>query len=127
MTTNANIKPVLIYDGDCGICLYWVNYWQGLTGDSVEYRPYQVVAGNYPDISLDEFRRSIQFISPDGEVSSGAKAVYVLLKDHLPYNFYLLLEALKGRKPLEQAISEAYPGKWRSLSELEAAWEQSQK
>jgi len=91
MTTNANIKPVLIYDGDCGICLYWVNYWQGLTGDSVEYRPYQVVAGNYPDISLDEFRRSIQYITPDGEVCSGAKAVYVLLKDRLPYKFYLLL------------------------------------
>ena len=91
MTTNENIKPVLIYDGDCGICLYWVNYWQGLTGDSVEYRPYQVVAGNYPDISLDEFRRSIQYITPDGEVCSGAKAVYVLLKDRLPYKFYLLL------------------------------------
>jgi len=67
-----------------------------VTGDSVEYRPYQVVAGNYPDISLDEFRRSIQFISPDGEVCSGAKAVYVLLKDRLPYNFYPALSLSSG-------------------------------
>ena len=84
-------KPVLVYDGDCGICRYWVNYWLSLTGDKVDYQPYQEVAGNYPDISLDEFRRSIQFIAPDGEVCSGAKAVYILLKDRFPYNFYLLL------------------------------------
>lgn len=80
-----------MYDGDCGICRYWVKYWQGLTGDSVDYSPYQDVAGNYPDIPLAEFRRSIQFISPEGNVTSGAKAVYVLLKGFFPYNFYLWL------------------------------------
>jgi predicted DCC family thiol-disulfide oxidoreductase YuxK len=84
-------KPVLIFDGDCGICRYWVNYWQTLTGDSVDYQPYQEAAGNYPDISVDEFRRSIQFITAAGEVCSGAQAVYVLLKGHFPYSFYLLL------------------------------------
>lgn len=68
-----------------------MNYWSSLTGDKTDYQPYQEVAGNYPDISLDEFRRSIQFDTSDGEVYSGAKAVYVLLKDRFPYNFYLLL------------------------------------
>ncbi len=89
--TEINTKPVLVYDGDCGICRYWVNYWHGLTGDSVDYRLYQDVAGNYPDLPLAEFRRSIQYITPDGEIHAGAKAVYVLLKGHFPYHFYLWL------------------------------------
>ena len=50
-----------------------------------------------------------------------------LIKTQGPYNFYLLLDMLKGRKTLEQAVSQAYPGKWRGLSELEDAWKQSLK
>ena len=43
-------RPLLIYDGDCGFCVYSVRYWQKLTGDAVEYRPYQDVAAQFPDI-----------------------------------------------------------------------------
>lgn len=88
---NADVnKPVLVFDGDCGICRYWVNYWQGFTGDSVEYHPYQEVANQYPDISVEAFRKSIQLIMGD-EVYSGTGAVYVLLQKHFPYNLYLWL------------------------------------
>ena len=45
----ASARPRLIYDGDCGFCFYWARYWQKLTGDSVEYRPYQQVLAQYPD------------------------------------------------------------------------------
>ena len=86
MNENMN-KPMLVYDGDCGICRYWVDYWQGFTGDSVEYHPYQEVAGQYPDISVETFRKSIQLIIGD-KVYSGAQAVYVLLQNHFPYNIY---------------------------------------
>lgn len=79
-------KPRLIYDGDCGICRYWVNYWQCLTGDSVEYLPYQQVHEEYPDITLDEFRQSIQLIINDTTRHRGADAVYTLLQKHFPYN-----------------------------------------
>jgi predicted DCC family thiol-disulfide oxidoreductase YuxK len=82
---------VLVYDGDCGICRYWVNYWLRLTGDNVDYQPYQDVANHYPNIPLAEFRRSIQLITPEGEFHTGANAVYVLLKEHFPYNFFLWL------------------------------------
>ena len=83
--------PVLIYDGDCGICFYWVNFWQKLTGDKVIYHPYQKVASEYPTIPLEEFRRSIQLITKDGSIFSGARAVYLLLKDAPPYGLLLWL------------------------------------
>ena len=80
------MKPVLIFDGDCGICRYWINYWQKLTIDEVDYQPYQEVATDYPGIPLAEFERSIQLVLAEDKIFSGAKAVYYLLRRHFPYN-----------------------------------------
>jgi predicted DCC family thiol-disulfide oxidoreductase YuxK len=74
-----NARPQLIYDGDCGFCGYWARYWQKLTGDSVEYRPYQQVLAQYPAIPEAEFQRAVQFIAPDGERASGAEASFLTL------------------------------------------------
>jgi predicted DCC family thiol-disulfide oxidoreductase YuxK len=73
-------RPTLVYDGDCGICRYWVNYWHDLTGDKVVYRAYQEAAADFQQIPPEAFRRSIQFIEPDGQVFSGAAARYRLLR-----------------------------------------------
>ena len=73
-------RPTLIYDGDCGICKYWVRYWRALTNGRVDYRAYQDAAADYPRIALEAFRRAIQFIEPDGQVYSGAAANYRVLR-----------------------------------------------
>jgi len=70
----------LIYDGDCGICGRWVAYWKLLTGDRIAYRPYQQAAADFPAISLDAFRHSIQLIEPDGTIYSGAAATFRVLR-----------------------------------------------
>jgi hypothetical protein len=67
-TQGAQLRPTLIYDGDCGICKKWVTYWEGLTGARVVYRPYQYAAQDYPDIPLDAFRHAIQFVETDAHV-----------------------------------------------------------
>ena len=69
------MKPILIYDGNCGFCLYWINVWKNRTKDLVEYAPYQSVADQFPQISLDQFERSVQLVKPDGKIAEGAKAV----------------------------------------------------
>ena len=46
----SQARPTLVYDGNCGICRYWVNYWQELTGDAAVYRPYQEAAADFPAI-----------------------------------------------------------------------------
>jgi predicted DCC family thiol-disulfide oxidoreductase YuxK len=70
----AITPPTLVYDGDCAVCRYWVNYWQELTGGRVVYRPYQNAAADFPAISPGDFRRAIQFIEPGAQVYSGAAA-----------------------------------------------------
>ena len=79
----SQARPTLVYDGDCGICRYWVDYWRGLTGERVIYRPYQEAAVDFPTIPLEAFQRAIQLIEPDGKVYSGAAASYRVLR-HAP-------------------------------------------
>ena len=80
-----SVRPTLVFDGECGICRTWVDYWHKLTGDAVCYRPYQGAARDYPQIPIEEFRRAMQLIEPDpkvpgGKVYAGAAAQYRLLR-----------------------------------------------
>jgi predicted DCC family thiol-disulfide oxidoreductase YuxK len=72
-------RPVFIFDGDCGICRTWVDYWQQLTGDQVAYRPYQEAAADFPLIPATDFQHAVQLIEPDGQILSGAAATFRLL------------------------------------------------
>ena len=96
-------RPRLIYDGDCGFCGYWARYWQKLTGDSVEFRPYQEVAAQYPTISEAEFKRAVQFIAPDGHRASAAEASFLTLSHARGKGFWL---ALYRNLPGFAAVSE---------------------
>ena len=76
---HRDARPVLVFDGDCGFCVYWAFYWQKLTGERVRYRPFQEAAADYPGIAVDAFHAAIQYVAPDGSVSSGAKAAFLTL------------------------------------------------
>ena len=78
-TSAASPRPLLVYDGDCGFCGYWARYWKKLTGDRVDYRPYQEVAVQYPAIPIADFQRAVQFITPDGDYASAAEASFLTL------------------------------------------------
>src|SRR6476646_5816163 len=73
---------VLVFDGDCGFCRYCVEYARAVTdGEAhhgVRYEPYQQVAGQYPDISVDEFKASIRLITPSARYH-GAQAAFQVL------------------------------------------------
>ena len=70
------IKPVMIYDGDCGFCRRWINRWQYATGERIEYLPAHEAKERYPSISSDDLVRSVHLVEPLGEVSTGAHAVF---------------------------------------------------
>ena len=80
-------KPILIYDGKCGFCLIWIDYWRQLTGDQVEYVASQDVGERFPQIPAEAYGRSIQYVRPDGSVASGARAVFESLGKLKLYSF----------------------------------------
>jgi predicted DCC family thiol-disulfide oxidoreductase YuxK len=87
----AAARPLLVYDGDCGFCVYSVRYWRKLTGDSVIYRRYQEVASQYPSIAISDFQRAVQFIAPDGHRASAAEASFLTLSHAPGKGFWLAL------------------------------------
>ncbi|MCH7562890.1 MAG: DUF393 domain-containing protein, partial [Gemmatimonadetes bacterium] len=71
--------PLLIFDGDCTFCRRWIARWQGLTGERTVYAPYQEAGAQYPEIPFKAFETSVQFITSEGNVFSGAEAVFQTL------------------------------------------------
>lgn len=69
-------KPLLVYDGACNFCLFWVRRWKEQIGDRLLYAPFQGAGKDFPEISPEDFRGSIKFILPNGRVYSGAQAVF---------------------------------------------------
>jgi predicted DCC family thiol-disulfide oxidoreductase YuxK len=67
-------RPLVVFDGDCTFCRFWVARWKSITGDRLEYAPYQETAARFPEIPEEEFARAVQLVLPTGEVFSGAEA-----------------------------------------------------
>jgi lipase maturation factor 1 len=72
-------KPQVIFDGNCGFCRIWIEYWRELTGNRVDYAPSQEAGARYPQIPREKFGQSVQLAMPDGEIVSGARAVFLTL------------------------------------------------
>lgn len=79
MAPDPLAVPLVIFDGHCGFCKIWIEYWQELTGGRVAYATFQEVGHRYPQIPEKNFRESVQLVMPSGEVLSGARAVFTTL------------------------------------------------
>jgi predicted DCC family thiol-disulfide oxidoreductase YuxK len=72
-------RPLLLFDGDCGFCRYWVARWQARARDRVDFAPAQQEASRFPQITEEAWKRSVQLVTPEGAVYSGAEAVFRIL------------------------------------------------
>jgi len=72
-------EPLVIFDGHCGFCRIWIQYWQAITAGRVAYAASQDVGHLYPQIPPKNFSESVQLVLPGGTVISGARAVFVTL------------------------------------------------
>ena len=84
-------KPLLVYDGDCGFCTFWIKRWQQITGDQIDYLPSQdpSVAARFPEISPEQFAMAVQLIEPTGVASSGARAALGALASNPSWSWLL--------------------------------------
>jgi predicted DCC family thiol-disulfide oxidoreductase YuxK len=72
------MTPVLIFDGDCGFCRFWLARWRVRLGDRLEYIPLQdpQLAERFPQLATAQLKRAVHFVDSGGVVSSGAEAVF---------------------------------------------------
>lgn len=80
-------KPLLVYDGNCGFCKYWIIKWKRLTYDHIDYSPYQKVLNQFEDIPEHHFKEAVRFINLDGTVGNGPEAAFQTLKYKKRYRF----------------------------------------
>jgi predicted DCC family thiol-disulfide oxidoreductase YuxK len=72
-------RPLLIYDGNCGFCKIWIEYWKKLTGDRIDYAPSQDAREQFPQVPARAWSESVQLVRVNGSIASGAKAVFETL------------------------------------------------
>ena len=82
-------KPILVYDGNCGFCKYWIIKWKRITQGNIGYSPYQKVAAQFSDIPVDYFRQAVRYIDTDGSVGNGPEAAFLTLQFKKRYRFLL--------------------------------------
>ena len=113
-------RPVLIYDGDCGFCVYCVDFARSATGSKISFKPYQQVGEDYPAISEAEFKASIRLVHSDGSVSTGARAAFECLSIGGYSGFWLACYSQFRLQPLAVTVSfccmvwPEYPMPWVS-------------
>jgi lipase maturation factor 1 len=73
---DAPSVPLLIFDGDCHFCRRWIERWRELTGDAVEYAPFQEAAARFPEVPREDFERAVHLVGTDGTVYRAAEAVF---------------------------------------------------
>ena len=78
--SNPPPKPLMIWDGECHFCRRWIERWREITGGKVDYATYQETAAQFHAIPIEQFKRAVTFIEPDGETFFAAKALYRSLR-----------------------------------------------
>ena len=79
-TMEARKKPLLVFDGECGFCNQLALEWHQKTGELIEFAPYNEIADNIQQISIEEFKNEIKLIYPEGRVYGGAAAAFKVIE-----------------------------------------------
>jgi predicted DCC family thiol-disulfide oxidoreductase YuxK len=77
---NPPPKPLMIWDGDCHFCKRWIERWREITAGKVDYCTYQETADRFPEVPVEQFKRAVAFIEPDGKTFFAAEEVYRSLR-----------------------------------------------
>lgn len=101
-------RPLFIWDGACGFCRFWMLRWRARVGRRVDFAPYQRVAGRFPDVPLEAFRRSARLVLSDGSQLSGAASVLRLMAFADAWGWRLPWWAYRHLPPLRPVLELGY-------------------
>jgi predicted DCC family thiol-disulfide oxidoreductase YuxK len=74
-TQSPPSQALFVWDGECGFCKYWIIIWKSKT-TNLNYKTFQEVSGEFPDIPLKEFKKASRLIEIDGSVFCGPDSAY---------------------------------------------------
>jgi predicted DCC family thiol-disulfide oxidoreductase YuxK len=99
-------RPVLLYDGECGLCTRLVEEAGDRLDADVDYAAFQTAPLATYGVSAAEARHSLHLVSPEGRISQGGEAVARLLV--ASRGAWSLLGRLMLAPPFSFAVAVAY-------------------
>lgn len=108
MPDNSLTRGTVVYDGTCGVCQTFVDYFKKRSvGDELEFVAYQLADLNSisPGLTEKMTDKAMYFIRKDGTRFEGAQGVYEVLK-RLPGFWRILGTAMAV--PLLHFLSERF-------------------
>jgi lipase maturation factor 1 len=75
----ASHRPLLIYDGDCRFCSKWVARLRTFLRDRIDCQAFQECGHRFPQLTPEQFNRSIHLVHEDGTYRSAAHAFFTAL------------------------------------------------
>ncbi|MFO1500937.1 MAG: DUF393 domain-containing protein, partial [Verrucomicrobiota bacterium] len=100
-------RPILIYDGDCNFCRFWIERWRLLTVDRLDYIELQspTVAERFPNLPRADLVKAVHLVEPDGNICQGAEAVFRSLALNPSWRWLLAAyRSLPGVKPASERL-----------------------
>lgn len=117
-TSSPPVEPLVVFDGDCGFCRFWVERWRIWADGYFRFEPFQTEAEKFPDLPRAKFKEAVQLIEPNGAVYSGADAFLRLLEFVRGFGWLaILLAGLPGFMPVAR-LSYRWIARHRSFSSL---------
>jgi predicted DCC family thiol-disulfide oxidoreductase YuxK len=77
--TSGRAQPVLLYDGECGLCTRLVEAASDRLPADVDYLPFQTAPLSTYGVSAAEARHSLHWVSVEGRIGHGSEAAARLL------------------------------------------------
>jgi predicted DCC family thiol-disulfide oxidoreductase YuxK len=108
MTTDSLQHPIVLYDGKCGFCKRHVERWKALSGEAIEYLPFQEHADQFPLVTKEQLGQAVHLLEPDGTITRGAEAVF-------------RIAALSHQRPWLLWSYDSFPG-FAAISEGVYSW-----
>lgn len=72
-------RPLVVYDGDCGLCQLGIGWLQARWGTALEFLPYQSPAAQRLGLPSTALAQRLHLVEADGTPHAGAAAVWRLL------------------------------------------------
>ncbi len=77
---NPPLKPVLLWDGDCGFCAHSAAQFRRIAKGRVADAPVQPLLASLPPEVAATARAQVLFLDPNGAVTGGVRAIAAALK-----------------------------------------------
>jgi predicted DCC family thiol-disulfide oxidoreductase YuxK len=74
-------RPTFVYDGDCSFCTSCATFIEQRIPSRATVVPWQFADLDALGLSTEQVEEAVQWVAPDGTVSSGPDAIALLLRD----------------------------------------------